>query len=79
VYGVLRLLRGPDAIGIISILPMIAFIVAIIRSQVVNAKSSLERIMLKLTYAPAYRIIRAAGLIAGVIFSSRAKIEKIIK
>jgi glycosyltransferase involved in cell wall biosynthesis len=79
IYGVLRLLGGPDVIGIISILPMIAFIVAIIRSQVVNAKSSLERMMLKLTYAPAYRIIRAAGLIAGVIFSSRAKIEKIMK
>ena len=76
IYGVIRLLREPDVIGIISVLPMMAFIIAIIRSRVVNVKSNLEKIMLKLTYAPAYRIIRAAGLIAGVIFSSRAKVEK---
>jgi len=79
IYGVLRLLGGPDVIGIISILPMIAFIVAIIQSQVVNVRSSLERMMLKLIYVPVYRIIRAAGLIVGVIFSSRAKIEKTMK
>ena len=76
IYGVIRLPRGLDAIGIISILPIIAFIVAIVRSRVVNVKSNLEKIMLKLTYVPTYRIIRAAGLIAGIIFSSRAKIKK---
>jgi len=51
----------------------------IIKSRVVNVKSNLEKIILKLTYAPAYRIIRAAGLIAGVISSSRAKTEKIMR
>jgi len=76
IYGVIRLLREPDVIGIISVVPMMAFIVAIIRSRVVNVKSNLEKIMLKIIYAPAYRIIRAAGLIAGVTFSSRAKIKK---
>ena len=79
IYGVIRLLREPDVIGIISILPMIAFIAVIIKSRVVNVKSNLEKIILKLTYAPAYRIIRAAGLIAGVISSSRAKTEKIMR
>jgi len=76
IYGVIRLPRGLDAIGIISILPIIAFIIAIVRSRVVNVKSNLEKIMLKLIYVPTYRIIRAAGLIAGIIFSSKAKIKK---
>jgi len=78
-YGAIRLLIAPDVIGIVSILPMIVFIAAIIRSRVVNAKSGLEKIILKLAYSPAYRIIRAAGLIAGIIFSSRAKVEKKVK
>lgn len=49
--------------------PPIIFIVATYRMKIINALNLREKIMLRFTYAPAYRIIRAAGLIAGLTTS----------
>jgi hypothetical protein len=37
--------------------------------RIIGAESAFERLKLRLIYVPAYRIVRAAGLIAGVLVS----------
>ncbi len=51
------------------ITPPILFILAIVKMKIVNAPSIKEKIILRSLYAPAYRIVRAAGLIAGLTAS----------
>jgi len=75
-YGILRILDGVDIFDIILIMPFALFTAMTLRSRLVNVSSNLEKLALKIIYAPAYRVVRAAGLIAGILFSSRAKIER---
>jgi hypothetical protein len=46
-----------------------AFVFAIIRHRVLEAESVRGRLILKLFYVPAYRFLRAAGFIAGLLYS----------
>jgi len=51
------------------LIPLLIFTALTLRMKIIKAESVSERIKLRLIYAPAYRIVRAAGLITGVIAS----------
>jgi glycosyltransferase involved in cell wall biosynthesis len=48
---------------------LLVFTVLTLRMRIIGAESAFERLKLRLIYAPAYRIVRAAGLIAGILVS----------
>jgi hypothetical protein len=50
-------------------MPLVIFTTLTLRMRIIGAESAFERLKLRLIYAPAYRIVRAAGLIAGVLVS----------
>jgi hypothetical protein len=49
--------------------PIFAFTALTIRMKIVKAENLKEKIILRILYAPLYRIIRAAGLLTGVFTS----------
>jgi glycosyltransferase involved in cell wall biosynthesis len=49
--------------------PLLVFTASALRMRIIKAESLAERLTLRLLYAPAYRIVRAAGLLAGVLAS----------
>jgi len=51
------------------LIPLLIFTALTLRMRIIRAESVSERIKLRLIYAPAYRIVRAAGLITGVLAS----------
>jgi hypothetical protein len=51
------------------LMPLVIVTALTLRMRIIGAESAFERLKLHLIYAPAYRIIRAAGLIAGVLVS----------
>jgi glycosyltransferase involved in cell wall biosynthesis len=48
------------------LIPILAFTALTLRMKIVKAKNLSERIILRIIYAPLYRIIRAAGLLTGI-------------
>jgi glycosyltransferase involved in cell wall biosynthesis len=48
------------------LIPILAFTALALRIKIVKAKNLSERIILRIIYAPLYRIIRAAGLLTGI-------------
>lgn len=54
---------------VILLAPPAIFILLTAKMKIVNAPSLQEKIILRLLYSPAYRVIRAAGLIAGLTAS----------
>jgi hypothetical protein len=59
----------PLILTVLLLTPLVIFTALTLRMRIIGAESALERLKLRLIYAPAYRIIRAAGLIAGVLVS----------
>jgi glycosyltransferase involved in cell wall biosynthesis len=49
--------------------PPLVFTVLTLRMRIIKVESTSEMLKLRLIYAPAYRIVRAAGLIVGVVVS----------
>jgi len=49
--------------------PAIVFVASTVRMKIVKVENLRERIVLRTVYAPLYRIIRAAGLLTGILTS----------
>jgi len=49
--------------------PLIVFAASTLRMRIIKAETLKEKLALRLLYAPSYRIVRAAGLLAGVFAS----------
>lgn len=61
--------RNDPIIATLMLLPITVFLYQITRQRLLNVRNTAERVKLKLLYAPAYRILRAAGIFAGVAVS----------
>jgi hypothetical protein len=59
----------PLILTVLLLTPLVIFTALTLRMRIIGVESALERLKLCLIYAPAYRIVRAAGLIAGVAVS----------
>jgi len=55
--------------GMLLLAPAALFAVMTLKMRTLKAESPKERLMLRAIYAPLYRILRAAGLLAGVAAS----------
>ena len=49
--------------------PLLVFTASTLRMKIIKAKTLKEELMMRILYAPSYRIVRAAGLLAGVLAS----------
>ncbi|MFZ8858005.1 MAG: glycosyltransferase family 2 protein [Candidatus Caldarchaeales archaeon] len=59
----------PLILTVLLLTPLVIFTALMLRMRIIGAESALERLKLRLIYAPAYRIVRGTGLIAGVLVS----------
>jgi hypothetical protein len=56
-------------LNILILAPLLIFTASTLRMRIIKAETLTERLALRLLYAPTYRIVRAAGLLAGVLAS----------
>jgi len=54
---------------ILILAPLLIFIASTLKMRIIKAETLTERLALRLLYTPTYRIVRAAGLLAGVLAS----------
>ncbi|MEM4179241.1 MAG: glycosyltransferase, partial [Candidatus Caldarchaeum sp.] len=59
----------PQNTTILAALPLMLFIMLTFRMKIIQPDSVREKLVLRLFYAPAYRLLRAAGILAGVAIS----------
>jgi len=59
----------PTVSDILLIGPAIVFTALLVKMKILESSSIIEALALRLFYAPAYRVLRAAGLLAGVTAS----------
>jgi glycosyltransferase involved in cell wall biosynthesis len=67
--ALLMLFTGHFLLQVVGVALLGAFVFAIIRHRVLEAESVRGRLVLRLFYVPAYRFLRAAGFIAGLLYS----------
>ncbi|MEM0478187.1 MAG: glycosyltransferase family A protein [Candidatus Caldarchaeum sp.] len=63
------ILSLPTSVAALLLTPSIFFAVSTARMKIITAERLREKLLLRLLYAPAYRLIRAAGTVAGVAAS----------
>jgi glycosyltransferase involved in cell wall biosynthesis len=67
--ALLMLFTGHFLLQVVGVALLGAFVFAIIRHRVLDVGSARGRLVLRLFYMPAYRFLRAAGFIAGLLYS----------
>jgi hypothetical protein len=67
--ALLMLFTGHFLLQVVGVALLGAFVFAIIRHRVLDVGSARGRLVLRLFYVPAYRFLRAAGFIAGLLYS----------